>query len=67
MVVGGPNERTDFHVNQTDEFFYQLEGDITLKIRHQDGQFEDLLIKEGEVFMLPAKTPLLNAQLTLLA
>lgn len=57
MVVGGPNERTDFHVNQTDEFFYQLEGDITLKIRHQDGQFEDLLIKEGEVFMLPAKTP----------
>lgn len=57
MVVGGPNERTDFHVNQTDEFFYQLEGDIYLKIVNRDGKFEDIPIKEGEVFMLPAGVP----------
>ena len=32
MVVGGPNNRKDYHYNETPEFFYQLEGDITLKI-----------------------------------
>ena len=56
MVVGGPNSRTDFHVNQTDEFFYQLEGNIFLRIL-QDGEVKEVHIKEGEVFMLPAKTP----------
>jgi 3-hydroxyanthranilate 3,4-dioxygenase len=57
MVVGGPNARTDFHVNETDEFFYQLEGDIFLKTINKEGKFEDIHIKEGEIFMLPAKTP----------
>lgn len=57
MVVGGPNARTDFHVNETDEFFYQLEGNIFLKTINKSGQFEDIHIKEGEIFMLPAKTP----------
>ena len=33
MVVGGPNSRTDFHVNQSEEFFYQLEGDIQVKLQ----------------------------------
>ena len=32
MVVGGPNERTDFHVDQSEEFFHQLEGNMTLRI-----------------------------------
>ena len=57
MVVGGPNSRTDFHVNQTDEFFYQLEGDMFLRIVNKEGKIEELHIKAGEVFMLPAKTP----------
>jgi 3-hydroxyanthranilate 3,4-dioxygenase len=55
MVVGGPNSRTDFHVNQTDEFFYQLEGEMSLRTI-KDGQFHDIPIKAGEIFMLPAKT-----------
>jgi len=56
MAVGGPNARTDFHVNQTDEFFYQLEGDIFLRVVI-DGQIEEVHLQAGDVFMLPAGTP----------
>ena len=57
MVVGGPNSRTDFHVNQTDEFFYQIEGEIFLRIVNSEGNFEEINIKEGEIFLLPAGVP----------
>ena len=56
MVVGGPNNRKDYHYNETPEFFYQIEGDITLKLV-VDGKFEDVVIKEGEIYLLPAKVP----------
>ena len=56
MVVGGPNSRKDYHYNETPEFFYQLEGDIILKII-DDGQFVDVPIKEGEIYLLPSKVP----------
>lgn len=56
MVVGGPNERTDYHFNQTPEFFYMVEGDMVLKIK--DGnEFKDIPIKQGEVFLLPSEVP----------
>lgn len=56
MVVGGPNSRKDYHYNETPEFFYQLEGDMILKII--DGkEFKDIPIKEGEIYLLPAKVP----------
>ena len=57
MVVGGPNSRTDFHINQTDEFFYQLEGEIFLRIVNAEGKFQEIPIKAGEIFMLPAGGP----------
>ena len=56
MVVGGPNARKDYHYNETEEFFYQVEGDITLKII-EDGKPVDIPIKEGEIFLLPPKVP----------
>lgn len=56
MVVGGPNARKDFHYNEGEEFFYQIEGDITLRVM-DDGEVVDIPIREGEVFLLPPKVP----------
>lgn len=56
MVVGGPNARSDFHDDPGDEFFYQLEGDMVLQTM-QDGARVDIPIREGEILLLPARTP----------
>lgn len=56
MVVGGPNSRKDFHVDPGEEFFYQLEGGITLATV-QDGQRVDIAINEGDIFLLPPNLP----------
>lgn len=56
MVVGGPNSRKDFHYNESEELFYQVEGDIVVRIQ-EDGKIVDIPIKEGEIFLLPGKTP----------
>jgi 3-hydroxyanthranilate 3,4-dioxygenase len=54
-VVGGPNERTDYHVDPLEEFFYQLKGDMVLRI-WDDGP-KDIPIREGEIFLLPPYVP----------
>jgi 3-hydroxyanthranilate 3,4-dioxygenase len=56
MVVGGPNSRKDYHYNESEELFYQLEGDIVVKII-DEGKPRDILIKQGDMFLLPPKTP----------
>lgn len=56
MVVGGPNQRADFHVNPTEEMFFQVRGDIVLRTI-QDGGVKDIPIREGELFLLPANVP----------
>lgn len=56
MVVGGPNARKDYHWEEGEEFFYQLEGDIKVKIQ-EDGKAVEVPIKEGEIFLLPARVP----------
>tara|TARA_B100000575_G_scaffold245751_1_gene210436 strand:- start:2219 stop:2701 length:483 start_codon:yes stop_codon:yes gene_type:complete len=56
MVVGGPNSRKDYHVDIEEEFFYQIEGDMILKVI-ENNKPVDIHIKEGEIFLLPANIP----------
>ncbi|HZP85601.1 MAG TPA: 3-hydroxyanthranilate 3,4-dioxygenase [Burkholderiales bacterium] len=56
MIVGGPNQRKDFHVNPTAEFFHQIEGDMVLKIM-EDGKIRGVPIRQGDVFLLPPNVP----------
>ena len=56
MVVGGPNIRKDYHVNKGEEFFYQLEGEMILRIREK-GRPKDIPINEGEILLLPPNVP----------
>ena len=56
QVVGGPNSRKDYHFDEGEEFFYQLEGDITVKIQ-EDGKSVDVPVREGEIFLLPPRVP----------
>ncbi|MET1255227.1 3-hydroxyanthranilate 3,4-dioxygenase [Aliikangiella maris] len=56
MVVGGPNGRKDYHLNEGPEFFYQLEGEMLLKTQ-QNGKVVEYPIKAGEVFLLQPNTP----------
>ncbi|MEV0261998.1 3-hydroxyanthranilate 3,4-dioxygenase [Streptomyces sp. NPDC050617] len=56
QVVGGPNERTDFHVDPYEEWFYQVKGDIHVNLR-TDAGIERVDIREGEMWMLPREIP----------
>ena len=56
MIVAGPNARKDYHYNETEELFYQIEGDINVRIQ-EDGKAVDIPIREGEMFLLPARVP----------
>merc|ERR1712065_125324 len=56
ICVSGPNVRADYHINETEEYFMQLEGDMVLKII-DNGVFRDVPIKAGEVFLLPPLVP----------
>jgi 3-hydroxyanthranilate 3,4-dioxygenase len=58
FVSLGPNTRNDYHVNATEELFYQLKGDIALRVRPLDGSPpHDVIIREGEMYLLPRNVP----------
>jgi 3-hydroxyanthranilate 3,4-dioxygenase len=69
MIVGGPNQRTDYHINEGDEWFLMIEGDMNLKVvdyqRENENNpnsplkpiFKDTFIKEGECYLLPSLVP----------
>ncbi len=56
MIVGGPNARKDYHVEDGEELFYQIEGDIVVRIL-EDGKPRDIHVREGDIFLLPAGIP----------
>jgi len=56
MVVVGPNFRRDFHIDVSEEIFYQIEGDIILKVI-EDKKMKDITIRQGELFLLPSNIP----------
>jgi 3-hydroxyanthranilate 3,4-dioxygenase len=56
MVIAGPNARNDFHVTNSEEYFYQVKGDIVVRIR-EDGVIKDMVVREGETFFIPANVP----------
>jgi 3-hydroxyanthranilate 3,4-dioxygenase len=56
MIVGGPNARKDYHYNETEELFYQLEGEIEVHIQ-DEGQKKTMYLKPGDMYLHPAKVP----------
>ena len=56
MIVAGPNARKDYHYNQTEELFYQLEGNINV-ITQQDGKKVEIPLGPGDMFLLPPNIP----------
>ena len=53
MAIGGPNNRKDYHDDPGEEFFYQIKGDMVLRVM-ENGRPRDVKIKEGELFLLPS-------------
>lgn len=56
MIVGGPNARKDYHYNETEELFYQLEGEIEVHIQ-ENGQKKTMILGPGDMYLHPAKVP----------
>jgi 3-hydroxyanthranilate 3,4-dioxygenase len=52
QVVGGPNARSDYHDDPYEEFFYQLRGDMVLRVI-EEGRPRDVPIREGEILLVP--------------
>lgn len=52
QVIGGPNARTDYHDDPYEEFFYQLKGNISLRVM-DNGTPREIPINEGDVLLLP--------------
>ncbi|MDN3596081.1 3-hydroxyanthranilate 3,4-dioxygenase [Zunongwangia endophytica] len=56
MIVAGPNARKDYHYNETEELFYQLEGNIQVNIQ-EDGQKRTMELRPGDMYLNPGKIP----------
>lgn len=56
MIVGGPNARKDYHYNETEELFYQLEGSAKVIIQ-EEGHRKEFILNAGDMYLHPSKTP----------
>ena len=56
MIVAGPNARKDYHYNETEELFYQLEGTICVVIQ-EEGERKEMHLGPGDMYLHPAKVP----------
>jgi 3-hydroxyanthranilate 3,4-dioxygenase len=56
MIVGGPNARKDYHIEDGEELFYQIEGEIVVKVI-DGGKPKDVVLREGDIFLLPPGIP----------
>ncbi|MEO2070090.1 MAG: 3-hydroxyanthranilate 3,4-dioxygenase [Zunongwangia sp.] len=56
MIVAGPNARKDYHYNETEELFYQLEGNIEVHIQ-DEGVKKTMKLGPGDMYLNPAKVP----------
>ena len=56
MIVAGPNARKDYHYNETEELFYQLEGNIQVAIQ-ENGEKKIMELGPGDMYLHPAKVP----------
>ncbi|WP_086475733.1 MULTISPECIES: 3-hydroxyanthranilate 3,4-dioxygenase [Arenibacter] len=56
MIVAGPNARKDYHYNETEELFYQLEGHIEVYVQ-EDGEKKTMHLGPGDMYLHPAKVP----------
>lgn len=56
MIVAGPNARKDYHYNETEELFYQLEGSIKVIIQ-EDGERKEMELHAGDMYLHPANVP----------
>lgn len=57
MLVRGPNQRNDFHIDPHPEVFLQLRGTIRVDTRTDDGVTVPHLVAEGEMFVVPGAVP----------
>lgn len=51
-VVGGPNQRSDFHDDPYEEFFWQFKGNAYLEVM-ANGRRRRVELKEGAMLVLP--------------
>jgi len=56
MIVGGPNARKDYHYNETEELFYQLEGNIEVNVQ-DNGVKKTMKLGPGDMYLHPAGIP----------